>query len=57
MYLDEMSIVIAVMVLMVLGVAINGFVRWFVNRKNKKAEFSDVLERLKNGRNSSYSKS
>ncbi|QEE33375.1 hypothetical protein [Malaciobacter canalis] len=57
MYLNSFEILLSVGGLIILGVAINGFVRWFVNRKNKKAEFSDVLERLKNGRNSSYSKS
>ncbi len=47
MYLDEVSILIAVMVLMVLGAVANECARWFVTRKNKKTEFTDTLEKVR----------
>ncbi len=47
MYLDDVSILIAVMVLMVFGAATNELARWFVTRKDKKTEFTDTLEKVR----------
>lgn len=47
MYLNNFEILLSVGGLMVLGVAMNEFARWVVNRKNKKVKFTDTLKKVK----------
>lgn len=47
MYLDDVSIAIAITVFMFLGAVGNECARWFVTRKNKKTEFTDTLKKVR----------
>lgn len=47
MYLNEFDIAIVIIVLMFLGAAGNEFAKWIVTRKDKKAKFTDTLEKVR----------
>ncbi|WP_320034824.1 hypothetical protein [Halarcobacter sp.] len=48
MYLDDVQVMVAVIVLVMLGVVFNEIVRWLVTKPNsKKIGFDNKLERVK----------